>query len=134
MNKEIAASDRTDSQQVLEAAPPSMDRLATPFDSNIASHMLTSPAASERSEGAGQSPRPAAPSSAEPLSNGSLKKITCTREETLESLTAKVSSPHLPMLQRMCWPSAHIRLVKAPSSLVFPSSAFLNFIGNRKSL
>ena len=79
------------------AEPTSIDRLSTPFESSISSHVLASPAASDRSEEnhAGHSPRPASPS-ADPMSNGSLKKIDCSRTETVESLTAKVCLPTLP--------------------------------------
>jgi hypothetical protein len=79
------------------AEPASIDRLSTPFESSISSHVLASPAASDRSEEnhAGHSPRPDAPS-ADPMSNGSLKKIACSRTETVESLTAKVCPPTLP--------------------------------------
>ena len=67
----------------------SMERLATPFEANISSHILASPAASDRSEEAYAMPSPA--SSTEPVGNGNLKKVACSREETIETLSAKVS-------------------------------------------
>lgn len=76
----------------------SIERMTSPFDSPIRSHVIASPAASDRSdEGqAGQSPRLEAPSAQVSLTNGNLKKIACSREETVETLSAKVlpcSSP-----------------------------------------
>ena len=83
----------------------SLERMTSPFDSPIRSHVIASPAASDRSdEGqAGQSPRLEAPSAQVSLTNGNLKKIACSREETVETLSAKVlprSSPQT-NLQRM---------------------------------
>ena len=66
-----------------------MEQMATPFEANIKSHVLASPAASDRSEDAYAMPSPAP--SAGPVGNGSLKQIACSREETIESLSAKVS-------------------------------------------
>lgn len=43
--------------------------------------------------------------SAEPVGNGNLKQIACSREETIESLSAKVSLPSLfcpPMISKHC--------------------------------
>ena len=70
----------------------SLERMTSPFDSPIRSHVIASPAASDRSdEGqAGQSPRLEAPSAQVSLANGNLKKIACSREETMETLSAKV--------------------------------------------
>ncbi|CAL5223884.1 g6477 [Coccomyxa viridis] len=66
-----------------------MERMATPFEADISSHILASPAASDRSEDTHAVPSPA--TSAGPVGNGSLKQIACSREETIESLSAKVA-------------------------------------------
>ena len=70
----------------------SIERMTSPFDSPIRSHVIASPAASDRSDEAqaGQSPRLEAPSAQVSLTNGNLKNIACSREETVETLSAKV--------------------------------------------
>ena len=65
-----------------------MERVKTPFEADIASHVLASPAASDNSEETQIMPSPAP--SAVPGSNGNLKRVACSREETVESLAAKV--------------------------------------------
>ncbi len=72
--------------------------MATPFEADISSHILASPAASDRSEDTHAVPSPA--TSAGPVGNGSLKQIACSREETIESLSAKVRRQIVPYLPR----------------------------------
>ena len=107
----------------------SRERMTSPFDSPIRSHVIASPAASDRSDEAqaGQSPRLEAPSAQVSLTNGNLKKIACSREETVETLSAKVlpcSHPH-----NMCQWAALSQLQRMPPTfLAHPSTFFITWV------
>ena len=102
----------------------SLERMTSPFDSPIRSHVIGSPAASDRSdEGqAGQSPRLEAPLAQVALTNGNLKRIACSREETVETLSAKVlpCSPPRTRSQRLPFTPPGTSINLTPSLGVAP--------------